>query len=147
MSKDRESLIDLEVALRTWGPRIYGLALRLSCRKEEAEDIAQETFLKACEHWQEFRNDAAAGTWLYRICVNIWKNRLRSERRRAFWQGLATIGLQIRRDGSGEDVAGPESAIEAPLEAADRRQRQCPSGSCRPGPSFPSPSTPTDPES
>lgn len=52
-----------------YGDRIYGLALR-SCRNpSDAEDIVQETFLQAYRKWDQFRGDAAPGTWLYTIAV------------------------------------------------------------------------------
>lgn len=51
--------------------RIYGLALRLSKNREDAEDVFQETFLKAIDNIKQFRAEASFGTWLYTIAVNI----------------------------------------------------------------------------
>jgi RNA polymerase sigma-70 factor (ECF subfamily) len=50
--------------------RIYNLALRLSGNQQDAEDIVQETFLKAIDNIGQFRGDAAFGTWLYSIALN-----------------------------------------------------------------------------
>lgn len=120
MSKQQNDLAAFQTVLRQWGAKVYGLALRLSCRKDEAEDIAQETFLKALEHWQEFRNESETGTWLYRICVNVWKNKVRSDRRRAFWQGLSVLGKHFHSDGTSLDVAADEPALDSALESGER---------------------------
>lgn len=109
MSKE-DTVNEFESVLRTWSDRIYGLALRLSCRTDEAEEIAQETFVKACEHWEDFQGDSDPGTWLYRICVNVWKNRVRSEVRRRFW---------FDRQPQAAEAEPPPSRK---LEANDRRQ-------------------------
>jgi len=48
----------------------------------EAEDIVQETFIKAYRALPSFRGESAFYTWLYRIGVNSAKNHLNSQRRR-----------------------------------------------------------------
>jgi RNA polymerase sigma-70 factor (ECF subfamily) len=48
----------------------------------EAEDVAQEAFLKAYRALPSFRGDSAFYTWLYRIAINTAKNALVSNRRR-----------------------------------------------------------------
>ena len=50
--------------------RVYRVALRITGSPTDAEDVMQETFLRAFEHWSEFRGEAAASTWLYRIAIN-----------------------------------------------------------------------------
>lgn len=52
-------------------PKIFGLALKLAKNREDAEDIFQETFLKAIDKIKQFRAEASFGTWLYTICVNV----------------------------------------------------------------------------
>jgi RNA polymerase sigma-70 factor (ECF subfamily) len=49
----------------------------------EAEDVVQETFIKAYRALTKFRGDSAFYTWLYRIGVNTSKNYLMSQSRRA----------------------------------------------------------------
>lgn len=43
-----------------------------------AEDAVQDTFIKAWEHYQDFRNECCVRTWLVKIAVNICNNYLRS---------------------------------------------------------------------
>jgi RNA polymerase sigma-70 factor (ECF subfamily) len=60
--------------------RLYTVAVQLLNDSSEAEDVTQETFLKAYEKLAEFRGDAQFSTWLYRICYNLCLNRLTKER-------------------------------------------------------------------
>ena len=57
--------------------RIYGLCLRLLARDpHEAEDAAQETFVKVYHALRDFRMESKFSSWLYRIAVNTCKNRM-----------------------------------------------------------------------
>lgn len=47
----------------------------------EADEIAQETFLVAMKAAKDFRGDSSASTWLYGICVNVRRSRIRSTMR------------------------------------------------------------------
>ena len=62
--------------------RIFGLLLRLTGSVEEAEDLAQECFLRACRALDQFQGGSAFYTWLYRIALNLVRSGRRSDRRR-----------------------------------------------------------------
>jgi RNA polymerase sigma-70 factor, ECF subfamily len=51
--------------------RIFRLALSMTGDRAGAEDITQDVFLRAYRAYPSFRNNAAVGTWLYRIAVNL----------------------------------------------------------------------------
>lgn len=51
--------------------KIYALAWKLTGNSEDAEDIVQETFLKAIDKIGTFRSEASFGTWLYTIALNL----------------------------------------------------------------------------
>ena len=53
--------------------KIYNLALKFSKNRQDAEDVLQDTFLKAVDNIDKFRGDSAFGTWLYTIAVNIMR--------------------------------------------------------------------------
>ncbi len=50
--------------------RIYALALKMTANEQDAEDIVQETFLKAIDNIEQFRGESSFGTWLYSIALN-----------------------------------------------------------------------------
>ncbi len=58
--------------------RVFGLSLRLTGNSADASDLAQDSMLKAVAALPRFRGEADPGTWLHRIVVNTWKNRLSS---------------------------------------------------------------------
>lgn len=62
--------------------RLYALAYRLLGSDAEARECVQDTLVRAHERQDQYRGDAAYGTWLHRICVSIALNRLRSRKRR-----------------------------------------------------------------
>lgn len=49
---------------------IHRLARQLCKHREDAEDVAQATLLKAAQHLHEFRGEASIRTWLHRIATN-----------------------------------------------------------------------------
>jgi RNA polymerase sigma-70 factor (ECF subfamily) len=53
---------------------IYYLALRFLGDSQKAEDATHDVFLKALRHLNQFRGEASARTWLYRIAINHCKN-------------------------------------------------------------------------
>ncbi len=62
--------------------RVLKLVGRFVNDHADAEDVAQEAFLKAYRALASFRGDSAFYTWLYRIAINTAKNALVSNRRR-----------------------------------------------------------------
>lgn len=62
--------------------RVLKLVGRFVSDAAEAEDVAQEAFIKAYRALPAFRGDSAFYTWLYRIAINTAKNALVSNRRR-----------------------------------------------------------------
>ena len=71
---DRE---EFQVLVRQYQGRIFSLAQRLLCNPEEAEDCAQEAFLKAYQNLSRFSGLSSFYTWLYRITTNLALSRLR----------------------------------------------------------------------
>jgi RNA polymerase sigma-70 factor, ECF subfamily len=62
--------------------KVVKLVARLLRDRTEAEDVAQEAFVKAYRALGSFRGDSAFYTWLYRIAVNTARNALASRQRR-----------------------------------------------------------------
>jgi RNA polymerase sigma-70 factor, ECF subfamily len=71
-----------DLLVRKYQHRVLKLVGRFVNNSAEAEDVAQEAFLKAYRALPAFRGDSAFYTWLYRIAINTAKNTLVSNRRR-----------------------------------------------------------------
>lgn len=67
----------MDSRLDEWTPRVYRLALRLSNDPHVAEDLTQETLLRAWRQVHSLREPAALRVWLFRITTNLWRDRLR----------------------------------------------------------------------
>ncbi|MGH9534208.1 MAG: RNA polymerase sigma factor [Terriglobales bacterium] len=66
---------------------VYRTALAILRSPQDAEDITQETFLRALEHLDQFRGEARFSTWLTQICVNTARMALR-KRHPELWTSL-----------------------------------------------------------
>ncbi len=97
---------------RRYRPRIHALALHLTGDADDAEDIAQETFLRAYRRLPEFRAASEFYTWIYRIGVNLSLNLQRAnKRRRTTSMDDPRVALAVQVDASGD-----------PRRAAELRQ-------------------------
>ncbi len=54
---------------------VYRFALRLSSSPDEAEDLVQETFLRAFKSWDQYTRGTKAKSWLFTICRNVYLRR------------------------------------------------------------------------
>lgn len=68
--------------VRLYERRVYGLVFRMLGRRDEAEDTTQEVFVQVFKAIDQFRGDAKLSTWVYRIAVNLCKNRTKYLSRR-----------------------------------------------------------------
>ncbi len=60
----------LTLLIEKYRQEIFDLTIRISGSRSEAEDLTQETFIKAYEHLGKFRGESHPRTWLYRIAIN-----------------------------------------------------------------------------
>ena len=80
--------------------------------QDEAQDVAQESFLKAFRALPNFRGDSAFYTWLYRIAINTAKNHLVSLSRRPMDVDVdATEGTRYAVESKLTDQATPERLL------------------------------------
>lgn len=70
------------VLVERYSRRIFGLAFRMTDNEYDAEDVVQETFLRAFRRLKQFESRANFGTWLYRIAVNCSFDFMRTRQRR-----------------------------------------------------------------
>ena len=74
-----------EAVVREYQDRLYSFALRLTGRREDAEDVAQDAFVRAYRALQGYGAERvralALKAWLYRITLNVARNRFRGKKR------------------------------------------------------------------
>lgn len=99
---------------------LFRLAYRLTGSRENADDVVQEAFLRACRSLHRFDARSRFGTWLHRIAVNCAMDHLRRAQREAGRRdpsaGEAALERQVSRE------PGPERLAESgQIEAQVRR--------------------------
>jgi len=97
--------------------QIYNALCHLVGSEHDAEDVAQEVFLKAYGAISGFRGDAKFSTWLYGIMLNTVRNVWRSQKRRN------VIRLDERFDDDDQPRHELEADQETPAEVAVRDER------------------------
>jgi RNA polymerase sigma-70 factor (ECF subfamily) len=65
---------------------VFRLAYRMTGNEQDAEDVVQESFLRAYQQLAHFDERASFGTWVYRIAANCSLDLIRSRKRRQEWQ-------------------------------------------------------------
>jgi len=98
---------------------VYNLALRLVGNATDAEDLAQDALIRALKALPNFRGESSLSTWVYRITVNTWKNRVRSEKRRGLWK-MVSLNL-FRGEDEDEEPAfkSDDKALDAGLQTSE----------------------------
>lgn len=111
-----------EELVRQYQHMIHALTYRLTGSLADAEDLAQETFLRAYGQLAGFRGQARFSTWLYRIAVNICLNWRQSEARRFRLYAAAAAELSEARAASPApaDESGEVAAALLKLPAKQR---------------------------
>lgn len=109
------SVAAFESLYRRHAGRVHGVITRLvGHHGARAEDLTQETFVRAWQSLRSFRQDAAFGTWLHRLAVNTALMDLRSRRVRRHDDGDDDA---LEGCGVG-DSAGGSTALRLDLERA-----------------------------
>lgn len=65
---------------KTYYPKVLKLCLGYTGSYPQAQDLAQETFVKVWQHLPTFKGESSVSTWIYRIAVNTCLNQLRAEK-------------------------------------------------------------------
>jgi RNA polymerase sigma-70 factor (ECF subfamily) len=99
--------------VRRYQRRVYAAALHLTGNHHDADDVAQEAFIRAFRGLASFDGRADFFTWLYRITINTALNRLRSTRRSKALQQAGTV--------EAAQVGGRPEGLGAPHLAPDEQ--------------------------
>jgi RNA polymerase sigma-70 factor (ECF subfamily) len=108
-----------EAFMRNYQNMVFSTAMRLVANQAEAEDIAQDVFLKAYGRFDDLRNSPTAGGWLRTVATNMSLNHLSRYRSRwSFFSELFSGGGE--EDEKEPEFEAPENVVEE-LANADRR--------------------------
>ena len=92
---------------------VYTIAVRIVGSDEDAEDVAQEAFVRAYRALPRFRGDSKFSSWLYRIATNRALTHLKKRRRRAVTVDIESgphVEVDVIDDGRGEEMS-PELMV------------------------------------
>ncbi len=95
-----------EALVRTYQHRVFGIALRMLGSAAEAEETAQEVFVRVHRSIAGFRGDAALSTWLYAITSRLCFTRLGAADRRFVREGEDAL-VDVR-----DDAPDPPATLE-----------------------------------
>ena len=105
----------INTCIATYGKRLYGLCLTLCGSSFEAEDLYQDTWLQVLRNIDKYDRSRPFEPWLTRICVNLYRNRLRRLSRNPIQQQFAS---QETKELVLNSVAAPEKEDYSDLHAA-----------------------------
>jgi RNA polymerase sigma-70 factor (ECF subfamily) len=112
--------VDFTTFMRNYQDMVFSTAIRLVGNEAQAEDISQEVFLKAFEHWESLQTSVTAGGWLKTVTTNLSLNYLTRYRNR--WRFFS----EFKRDDAGGDdeteieFASPENFLSG-VDAGERK--------------------------
>ncbi len=101
--------------------KIYSLALRMTGNPEDAQDLAQEAFLRAWRTLPSFQGDSSFATWLYRLTSNLCIDFLRREKRRS--AAAPVTSLDDDDDGDAPPIQVPDRRFDPHTEAERKELR------------------------
>jgi RNA polymerase sigma-70 factor (ECF subfamily) len=118
LARDERAFNEL---VTTYGHRVSALVLRMLGNRAEAEDLTQEVFVQVFKAIASFRGESKLSTWIYRIAVNLCKNRTKYLRVRHANQQDELEAVAERVD-LGDARRANVAHIERPDEAMAGRQ-------------------------
>jgi RNA polymerase sigma-70 factor (ECF subfamily) len=112
---------DFTTFMRNYQDMVYSTAVRLVANEAQAEDIAQEVFIKAHEHWESLQGSPTAGGWLKTVATNMSINHIQRYKKR--WSFFSDL---VHRSDDGEEreveFAAPDTFFDG-MDATERRAR------------------------
>jgi RNA polymerase sigma-70 factor, ECF subfamily len=120
VARDERAFNDV---VRAYERRIFALAFRMMGDRAEAEDLAQEVFVQVFKAIGTFRGESKLSTWIYRIAVNLSKNRTKYLRVRHSGE-QDELGALEERMAMGDSKTSTVSRVERPDEMMTGRETE-----------------------
>jgi len=98
--------------VRLYEHRVFSLVLRFLGNRAEAEELSQEVFVQVFKAIGSFRGDSKLSTWIYRIAINLCKNRNKYLKLRHAHETSTLSPSELRPPHGGEEFA--ENGAPAP---------------------------------
>ena len=115
-------MLNLEACINEYGRALYSFCSYLACNRQEAEDLYQDTFLKALELGNRIDLEQNPKSYLLSIALRIWKNR---KRKYAWRRRIADVqSMDEERDGGHYAEPKEDNPEEAFLGKEEREAVQ-----------------------
>jgi RNA polymerase sigma factor (sigma-70 family) len=99
-----------DAVIATHHGEIFRYLRRMAWRAGEADDLSQETFLRAYRAWSRLTPEANVRAWLFTIATNVYRNHVRSERRRQVAHAtVRATRRELELDGPEEEAMADET--------------------------------------
>lgn len=90
---------------------VFSLAMKVTRNREEAEEVSQDTFIKAFKSIQKFKGDSKFSTWLYKIAYNNCMDRVKK------------VAKKYNTDSIDEVIENRIQATENTMQTIERKER------------------------
>lgn len=100
-------------------PRLVGSLSLYTGDRDLAEDLAQETLVRACQHWLTVRSEASRSAWAHRVAFNLAKSQFRRRAVRRRYQHLEQLELVVHDPDTSTRIA-----VRSALAALPEPQRR-----------------------
>jgi RNA polymerase sigma-70 factor (ECF subfamily) len=111
-----------EHVVRRHQKRMLNIAYRIIGDYDEACETVQDAFVAAYKNIRSFKREAKFSTWLYAICINLSRNRLKQLKRRRYREGRSIDDPIVTPDG--ELLVDPPAHEPTPLDRLEARDIQ-----------------------
>lgn len=124
VARVRDGDVDaFRVLVERYNPTVFRLAHRMIGNQQDAEDVVQETFLRAYRQLKRFEPRASFGTWLYRIAANCSLDLLRKRQRETEHRALPDSAAVQASDSllantSSPDCLAANTEVQQQVESA-----------------------------
>lgn len=121
ISRCRESdTAAFDLIIQQYGDRVYNYARRMVSHPQDAEDIAQEVFIRAFTNIAQFDGRSQLSTWLFRIATNLCIDYHRRKNRR-----IVALSLTSEEENhEGEEISVPDESANALDQVLSRELQQ-----------------------
>ncbi len=104
--------------MRAYQDMVFATAVRLTGSAAQAEDISQDVFLKAYEHFEQLRASPTAGGWLKTVATRLTLNHLTRHRKR--WRLFSEVFADETRE---EELDAATASFDTVLQQLDGQER------------------------